>query len=87
VIETAKLAVGKLLDAGDMSSVLMYSGISRNVLLGANQDDVMKMLQGMLGRDTPYQFCYSGGEICPLENREGEYVNHLHHFTFTACAF
>jgi hypothetical protein len=87
VIETARLGVEKLLAIGGKSALLMYSGISRNLLLGTNPDDVMKMLQDMLSRDVPYQFCYSGGEICPLENGAGEYVNHFHNFTFVACAF
>ncbi|MCL2812447.1 MAG: FIST C-terminal domain-containing protein [Clostridia bacterium] len=34
-----------------------------------------------------YSVTYSGGEICPVYDNEGNLINCLHNYTFIACAF
>jgi hypothetical protein len=85
-METAESTVSQFLRGKDRNGILMYPCLSRNMVLGINGSDEMKKLTGLLG-DVPYQICYAGGEMCPLENAEGAWVNHFHNFTFTACVF
>ncbi|MDR3255392.1 MAG: FIST C-terminal domain-containing protein [Synergistaceae bacterium] len=87
VIETAKEVTLDLLRVEEKSGILMYSSIARNLVLGINPDDEMTSVLDLLGDDTPYAFCYSGGAICPVKTGDGGYLNHYHDFTFTACAF
>jgi hypothetical protein len=85
IMETAETTVSRLLEYKDSNGIIMYPCLSRSVLLGLNGFDEMKKITGLLGNRVPYQFCYSGGEICPTESEEGKLVNRMHNFSFIAC--
>ncbi|MDR3248345.1 MAG: FIST C-terminal domain-containing protein [Treponema sp.] len=87
IMETAESTVSQFLRYKDINGILMYPCLSRNMILGVNGSAEMKKITGLLGDRAPYQICYSGGEICPMQNAEGGYVNHFHNFTFVACIF
>jgi hypothetical protein len=47
----------------------------------------MKKVIDIIGKETPYMLCYSGGEVCPIYGKDGRTYNHYHNYTFTACVF
>jgi hypothetical protein len=85
VLETAGEAVNKAIAQGDVSGLLMYPCLTRNLALGANSDDEMKRIAETLGGKYPYQICYSGGEICPVTTGDGKLLNRVHNFTYIIC--
>ncbi|MDR3122528.1 MAG: FIST C-terminal domain-containing protein [Treponema sp.] len=85
VLETAEEAVKKAIASGDVSGLLMYPCLTRNLTLGANSDDEMKKVMETLGGKYPYQLCYSGGEICPVFTGDGKLLNRVHNFTYIIC--
>jgi hypothetical protein len=87
VISTARLTAGELLQTENSGGFLMHSCIARNVMLGTMANDEMKSVQDVLGDTVSYQLSYSGGELCPVENANGVYVNRFHNFAFVACSF
>jgi hypothetical protein len=87
VLETAEEAVKKAIDPGDVSGLLIYPCLTRNLALGANAEDEMKKIMDTLGGNYPYQICYSGGEICPVSAGDGKLLNRIHNFTCIICVF
>jgi hypothetical protein len=55
------------------------------MMLGANSDDEMRKIAETLGKKYPYQICYSGGEICPVDTGDGKLLNRVHNFTYIIC--
>jgi hypothetical protein len=85
VLETAEEAVKKAVAPGNVSGLLMYPCLTRNLALGANSDDEMKKIAETLEGKHPYQICYSGGEICPVFTGDGKLLNRVHNFTYVIC--
>lgn len=87
VIETAESTVARTLEAvpKDEGSLLMFPCFSRGMVLGPNADDELRKVVSLAG-GKPYHLCYAGGEICPVSNDEGAFLNRFHNFTFTICA-
>jgi hypothetical protein len=84
VIETAKEIARKVVRE-DASCVLMYSCLSRNIMLGTDYEAELREMRDIIGNKMPYHCCYSGGEICPVPDASGRLVNRIHNFTFIAC--
>jgi hypothetical protein len=88
IMETAEKTLTDLLDGIDgHACALIVSCVARQLLLGLNGGDEMKKTADRIGGRVAYQFSYSGGEICPVRNAEGELVNNIHNYTFAACVF
>lgn len=87
IIETAKTTAYAVRGAENAGGVLMYSCLSRNIILGTKSNDELKEVIDILGDGLAYQVCYSGGEICPVETTTGALVNRMHNYTFIACVF
>ncbi|MDR0641773.1 MAG: FIST C-terminal domain-containing protein [Treponema sp.] len=87
VLETAVEAVKKAIAPGNVSGLLMYPCLTRNLALGANTDDEMKAIVKTLEGKYPYQFCYAGGEICPVYTGDGKLMNRAHNLTYIICVF
>ncbi|MDR1250006.1 MAG: FIST C-terminal domain-containing protein [Treponema sp.] len=85
VLQTAGDAVKKAIAPGDVSGLLVYPCLTRNLVLGANSDDEMQKIAEILGGKYPYQICYSGGEICPVFAGDGNLLNRVHNFTCVIC--
>jgi hypothetical protein len=85
VLETAEEAVQTAIAPGDVSGLLIYPCLTRNLALGANSDDEMKKIAETLGGNYPYQICYAGGEFCPVFTGEGKLLNRVHNFTCIIC--
>ncbi|MDR1590250.1 MAG: FIST C-terminal domain-containing protein [Oscillospiraceae bacterium] len=89
VIDTAEDALEMIraeLDASSASAVFIIPCLSRFLTLGHMADDEMKKTAEVLGRRVPYLFLYSGGEICPVSDADGRFINRFHNMTYTAMA-
>ncbi|GHV46721.1 hypothetical protein FACS1894204_08910 [Synergistales bacterium] len=91
ILQTVAVTVKNALRATTMKAdesgaILIFSCISRLLLLGAQFEDEMKKIVELVDCKTPYQFSYSGGEICPARDEKGTIFNRFHNFSCVACA-
>jgi hypothetical protein len=87
IMETAESSVKSAINQEEINGILMFPCMSRSQMITPNSMDEVKKVIEVLGPDTPYMFCYAGGEICPIYGEDGKTYNHFHNYTFTACVF
>lgn len=87
VILSAEQILNKVLDAGKARSMLVISCIVRSVTLGVDQLAEARRIQEKIADTMPYQLCYSGGEICPVYQDDGDTANRFHNFSCAICLF
>ncbi|MDL2228723.1 FIST C-terminal domain-containing protein [Treponema sp. OttesenSCG-928-L16] len=88
IIATSSGALDRALQKRGYSVILMYSCVGRYFTLDLNQLAELEMtVSRMKGRNTSYMLSYSGGEICPVYNKDGSLTNRSHNNTFVICAF
>ncbi|MDR2802716.1 MAG: FIST C-terminal domain-containing protein [Treponema sp.] len=85
IIETTEELMRQIPSQKDINGILIYSCLVRHILLGIKDDDELKKIIEMLGETAPYQVCYSGGEICPVKDSDGKFINRMHNYTLVAC--
>ncbi|MDR1040906.1 MAG: FIST C-terminal domain-containing protein [Deltaproteobacteria bacterium] len=66
--------------------LLVYSCLSRNIVLGFNYTFEADHLKAGLERRRPYSFAYSAGEICPVPVRGGRWRNAFHNMSLVAAS-
>ncbi|MDR0383151.1 MAG: FIST C-terminal domain-containing protein [Spirochaetaceae bacterium] len=86
IMETTEKLLRKISLKKNINGILFYSCLVRQVLLGAKNDDELKKVIEKVDGIVPYQICYSGGEICPV-NEDGGLKNGIHNYTLIACIF
>jgi hypothetical protein len=86
IIETVNAALDAISKEQDINGLFVISCASRYVTLTPQKDDEMLALSEFASGKIPFIFCYSGGEICPV-NGSGGMSNRFHNYTFTACVF
>jgi hypothetical protein len=88
IVETSRRTLGEALQQGKYKTFLMFSCIGRYFALGYNNTAELEAVLDLL-RDKPatYMAAYSGGEFCPMYNKEGEGMNRNHGNSFILCAF
>lgn len=64
--------------------ILCYSCMARYFALGAHSTAEVEKFVEIMG-DSPYLFAYSGGEICPLPDKQGCLKNYYHSYTIVFC--
>jgi hypothetical protein len=84
ILETAEELLRQISLKKNINGILFYSCLVRHILLGTKNDDELKRIIEQI--DAPYQICYSGGEICPV-NEDGAFKNSVHNYTLVACVF
>jgi small ligand-binding sensory domain FIST len=77
ISEVARATAGK--------GLLIYSCTGRNWALGTKWTSEHEVMRKWLG-DTPYSFCYAGGEIFPDQISDGKTANHLQNVSVIVCA-
>ena len=82
VLETTNTALRTLVDKD--SVILCYSCIARHLVLGMNNTVEAEKVVELTG-GARYLFAYTGGEICPLPDANGELKNVYHNFTVVFC--
>jgi hypothetical protein len=86
VLETAAVTVEKALKSGRTGGFLVFSCMSRYMMLSPKSDEEIHRLIEINGGKVPFWFCYAGGEVCPIRGDSGTLRNRLHNYTFTICA-
>jgi hypothetical protein len=91
ILATTAATLTSALDSEKIRCILMFSCVGRYFSLGYQPMAEIEKVRELL-KDTgiPYQFTYSGGELCPVYSREkGTSVttNRSHNDTFVGCVF
>jgi hypothetical protein len=88
IILTSKEAVEQMLDDIEgASGMLVYSCISRSMVLGVDLFDEINLVDDSISDRLPYMMACSGGEFCPTLYSDGKAVNRFHNNAFIACLF
>jgi hypothetical protein len=83
IMSTVETGIGEVLsESGD--AVLMLPCVTRYIMLSPYHDHEMDYVLKHIAGFEPYSFAYSGGEICPVLNADGGYVNRFHNYSFSA---
>jgi hypothetical protein len=88
-VASAALMIEKLV-ASKKTNVIIYSCAARAWSLGTEYDAEMKKIAECVkvaGAPFNFSLAYTGGEICPVWDKDGKMINILHNCTLTACAF
>jgi hypothetical protein len=67
-------------------SLLIFSCVGRYFAQGFNTTAEMDKTREILG-DSPFHFCYSGTELCPVTGKNGKTANRSHNDTIIICLF
>jgi hypothetical protein len=67
------------------SCILIFSCLTRYIVLGADTKAEMEHFRSGLERKRPYYFSYTGGEICPVYTTDGRMLNRFHNCSCIAC--
>ena len=67
----------------DASAMLIFSCICRGWALGT--DMLAELDRVRESTHLPYMMCYSGGEVCPVYNTQGDFFNRFHNYTCIIC--
>ncbi|GHS96462.1 hypothetical protein FACS1894139_02110 [Planctomycetales bacterium] len=90
VLESSQEMCDRLI-ADEINNTLMFCCVARNFALGVQYmrefEQIDANLRQMHGDEVRYAVGCSGGEICPVKDRNGKFVNAFHNFTIIACAF
>jgi hypothetical protein len=84
-METTQKTMEQILEASSSQGLLMCPCEGRYQLMSG--DDEIKLVIEKIGNKLPYSLGYSGGELCPVADREGEYHNRLHNYSLVVCSF
>ena len=86
VINTANQIIKAMLLGEKPVAMLAFSCICRGWALGLDTMGEITAVQQACG-SLPFHFSYSGGEICPVYNAQGEHFNRFHNYSCIVCAF
>jgi hypothetical protein len=88
IIATSANTLDRVLDGTEYKAVIIFSCIGRYFSLRYSQFAEIEMtVSKMKNSSAAYLMAYSGGEICPVYNKEGKHINRSHSNTFVICAF
>jgi hypothetical protein len=87
VMESAGDAVAQILGLNKKNGLLLLPCVTRYIMLTPEQDEEMRLVCEKIGGNIPFVYALSGGELCPVRDRNGKWRNRHHNFTFSACLF
>jgi hypothetical protein len=85
ILQSTRETIARAVAASKAENALLFSCAGRRWTLGIRTEAEMQELAKCLDNSFAYQFAYSGGEICPVKNQEGQLVNRFHNFSMIAC--
>jgi hypothetical protein len=85
VVKSTGEAIARAAAVSRAKNALIFSCCCRKWILGMRMEEEVKEIARCLGASFAYQFAYSGGEICPVTDRNGRLVNRFHNFSMIAC--
>ena len=84
VISSTKRLLTEVRAREGVNLILGFSCICRGWVLGTDVLAEFDCVQEACG-DIPYLMFYSGGEICPVYNEEGQHFNRFHNYSCIVC--
>ncbi|MDR1686209.1 MAG: FIST C-terminal domain-containing protein [Desulfovibrio sp.] len=87
IMESAGDALAQIQKVEGKTCLLMLPCVTRFIMMTPEQDEEMRLVAETIGQKMPFVFALSGGEICPVKDRNGVLHNRHHNFTFSACLF
>ncbi len=87
VLETTKSVMQDIKEIKGKNGLLIFICMSRCKALGIDSLAELRTLCDYIEDDVPCHVCYSGGELSPVKNSDGKWINRAHNFSFIACVF
>lgn len=85
VLLTTGKAIDKINSSDDKNGAVIFSCVGRYFALGFDPHAEMTLMTEKFPDNVPYLMTYSGGEICPVYDEDGNLFNRFHNDTFVAC--
>ncbi|MCL2010033.1 MAG: FIST C-terminal domain-containing protein [Synergistaceae bacterium] len=85
ILHTAENSLEKLLGAGEANGIITFPCLGRNMVLAMDPMAEIDAAKKLIGDQIPWHLAYSGGECCPVYDKDGRLVNRFHNFTFVGC--
>jgi hypothetical protein len=86
IMESARDALGRIQGLKEKNCLLMLPCVTRYIMMTPKPDEELRLARDTLG-GRPFVLGLSGGEICPVKDRNGIPRNRHHNFSFSACLF
>jgi hypothetical protein len=84
VLSGSAAILQKALEKAGGKSLLIFSCVGRYFAQGFNATAEVEKAREILA-DTPFHFCYSGTELCPVYGKDGSLTNRSHNDTMVIC--
>lgn len=84
VLQTSRSAIEKAIFHRS-SGLLMFSSAGRCYALELDFEAEILIMRETIQNMIPYLFAYTGGQFCPVPNRDGKMVNRFHNGTLIIC--
>ncbi|MDR2740244.1 MAG: FIST C-terminal domain-containing protein [Treponema sp.] len=85
--ETIKSALVIGQNNGSDNGMLIFSCVGRYFAQGFHPEAEMKKVQEALNGSLPFHLCYSGTELCPVYEKNGNTRNRSHNDSIVICMF
>ena len=85
ILHTAGTSVDKLLESDDLNGLILFPCLGRNMVLATDPMSEIDIVRDHIGDRVPWHLAYSGGECCPVYQKDDLPVNRFHNFTFIGC--
>ncbi len=85
VMKTTREVMQAIKDCGSANAVLVFSCHGRSINLGFEDMAEVELVKETFPGTPPFLLAYSGGEICPVRNNNGEQASRLFSHTLVAC--
>ena len=86
ILLSAEQSLKRILDFEGICGIITFPCLGRNLILGMDFLREIEQVQKHVPKSLPVHLAYSGGEVCPVYDGNGNAVNRFHNFTFIACA-
>jgi len=83
VLETSNESIQYIANAKDKNAAIIVPCSVRYFALYPESDEEMKLTADVV--KLPYIMGYTGGELCPVADKDGVLRNRFHNFTYTSC--
>lgn len=86
IILTAGTSVKRLMEEGDVTGIIMFPCLGRNMVLVADPMAEIDEIRQAIGDEVRWHLAYAAGECCPVLSTDNKWLNRFHNFTFIGCA-
>ncbi|GHU05515.1 hypothetical protein FACS1894205_5630 [Alphaproteobacteria bacterium] len=83
IMKTAEDTVQRALGESGAGAIIAFPCFMRLLMITPNSEDELEKSRVLIGDSVPFLLCYSGGEICPVYDDNGEQFNRFHNLTYT----